>query len=474
MRGTRRRTELRHLIAAATAVALLLAGCGADDNGTGPEAGDADAETDAAAEPDGSAADHGDEPATVDSEPEGTIRVSWWGADTRNEKHQAVNELFQDAHPDVTIQSEIGDFGPHWERLTVQTAASDVPCVPQMQSRFLMDYAPRGTLKPLDDFIGEGEDAPIDVSKLVLLDAGRAADGQLYMIPHGGFIDLIMFNTTLMERAGVQMPEAGWTWDDYFELLAETGENLPDDVWASQPRGGHPNMVAGWVAAHGESLFDGQALGFDRDLLIEWMERWEELREAGHLMPMDMAVEEPDSIEESWLALGRIVFDTKSANQMDAHQVGLDAAGIEGAFDMQLYPADESGVTTSTHGGNGWAIGANCPDESLPAALAYIDFWNNDLAAADVYASDNGVVTNTEALELQSETAASPGMVRQFELFQELGEQAPQPTVFASGYAAVEESLLRAYERVAFGEASIEQAVDDFFAEAEQALREVE
>jgi multiple sugar transport system substrate-binding protein len=420
------------------------------------------------------AAEDEDGPTAVGGEPEGTIRVAWWGGEPRNEKHQVVNDLFQEAYPNITLQAETGDFGPHWERLTVQTAASDVPCVPQKQSRFMNDYAPRGTLMPLDDFIGEGEDAGIDVSDLVLLDVGRAADGQLYMIPHGAFIILIMFNTTVMEQAGVEMPDAGWTWDDFFDLLTETGDRMPEDVWVTQPRAGAIDMLNGWVRSHGQQLFDGQALGFDRELMIEWFERWEELREAGHLMPMDMAVEEPDNIEESWMALGRLMLDSKASNQMDAHQIGLDAAGIDGSFDMLLYPVDEDGVTTSVHGASGWAIGADCPDDLLPAALAYVNFWNNDLEAADAYASDNGVVTNTEALERQLETAESPGVVRQLEVFQELSEQDPEPNVFASGYSAVEDNLGRAYERVAFGEVSIEQAVDDFFAESEQALREVE
>jgi multiple sugar transport system substrate-binding protein len=465
MRGTRRRTGPRSLIAAVMAFALLLAACG-DDDDADPAIDDT---TDDAVE------DDDDEPAAIEGEAEGTIRVSWWGGDTRNEMHNAVNDLFQEAYPNVTIQPEIGDFFPHWERLTVQTAAGDVPCVPQQQSRFLMEFAPRGTLMPLDDLVGEGEDAPIDVSNLTLLDNGRAEDGTLYFIPHGVFFFIHMFNTDLLEQAGLEMPEPGWTWDDYFDMLAVAGENLPDDVWASRPRGGDPEQFAGFVAAHGQSLFDGQALGFEKEVLIDWMERWEELREAGHIMPMDMALEEPDALEESWLAQGRIMVDRKAANQMDAHQIGLDAApDREGTFDMQLYPWGEDGVTSTAFGSSGWGIGANCPDDLLPAALAYVNFWNNDLEAADAYASDNGVVTNTEALQRQIETADSPGVVRNLELYQELSEMDPEPITYASGYVAVDENLQRAYERVAFGEVSIEQAVDDFFAESERALREVE
>lgn len=443
-------------------LAMFAAACGGtEEQAVAPEGGE-------------SPADAGGVPEGDWENPSGTIRVAWWGGDTRNEKHNFVNEQFLEAYPEVTLQPETGDFFPHWEKLTIQAAAGDAPCLPQMQSRFMMEFAPRGALRPLDDLIG-GEEAPIDVSGLpeVLLDGGRGADGNLYMVPYGAFFFVQMYNADYLEMAGVEEPEIDWTWDEFFAMLADLGENLPDDIYAAQPRGGDPEQFFSYVQGQGQEVFDGQSIAFDRQVLIDWMTEWEELRQSGALMPMDQAVEESDALEESWLALGRVAVDRKAANQLEAHQVGIDAApDVDGTMAMQKYPNGPEGAGDDI-GTNGWSISSNC--DNLEASAAYIDFFTNDPTSADYYASDNGVVTDAELRQRQIEDPdMDRGTVRQLELFEEVIEVAPEPVLYPSGYRGVDEALRRAYQEVAFGNLSIEEAVDAWFTEAEGLLRAVE
>jgi multiple sugar transport system substrate-binding protein len=58
---------------------------------------------------------------------EGEIRYSWWGSGLRHEKTQEVIDLFQEAHPNITVTGEPSEFANHWEQLTVQSAAGGAP-----------------------------------------------------------------------------------------------------------------------------------------------------------------------------------------------------------------------------------------------------------------------------------------------------------------------------------------------------------
>src|SRR5690606_37899777 len=123
-----------------------------------------------------------------DESPPGSFRYSWWGSGERNERTQAVIDLFEKAAPDSAIETEpTGDFNAYWEKLTVQSAAGGAPCAVQMQSRYMADYSERNHLRPLDEYVANGS---IDISGIPesILETGKGSDGKLYSIPTGVFL----------------------------------------------------------------------------------------------------------------------------------------------------------------------------------------------------------------------------------------------------------------------------------------------
>src|SRR5690606_38320436 len=83
----------------------------------------------------------------------GEIRFSWWGGQVRNDKTDRIIQLFEKAHPGVSVVRENADFAPYWERLTIQSAGNNQPCSITMQSRWLATYAKPTILMPLDDLV---------------------------------------------------------------------------------------------------------------------------------------------------------------------------------------------------------------------------------------------------------------------------------------------------------------------------------
>jgi transposase len=94
----------------------------------------------------------------------GEMTYAWWGTTAfRNQVTQDVINLFQQKYPNVKIDPAISDFNNHFQKLTVQAAAGDMPCLPQMQSTGLQAYADPRILRPLDDLV---ENKTIDVSNV--------------------------------------------------------------------------------------------------------------------------------------------------------------------------------------------------------------------------------------------------------------------------------------------------------------------
>src|SRR2546421_4271542 len=112
----------RRLSAAAvgTAVALVVAGCGAGEPVTG-EALSA----------------------------EGPVSITWYGSDARNAAVQAVVDGFAAQHPDTVIESQPTAFDPDWDRLSVQAAGHNMAFLAAVQARYEARYQDRGALVAL-------------------------------------------------------------------------------------------------------------------------------------------------------------------------------------------------------------------------------------------------------------------------------------------------------------------------------------
>ncbi|MHA7283169.1 ABC transporter substrate-binding protein [Arthrobacter sp. TMS2-4] len=398
----------------------------------------------------------------------GSARLAWWGAGQRNEVTNAVADNFEEANEGVTIEREFADFGAYFQRLNVQGSSGNLPCLTQMQGRQLNDYTSRDLFLPLDPMIESGA---IDVSDIPeeVLDTGRGEDGNLYMVPYGAAYDALVVNETLVEQAGSEMLPEGYTWDQLVDWATEMQPNLPDGVSALSLSGGRPNFLISYMAANGETLFEDGQLGFSEESLVEYWTMWEEMRKAGVTATPAQMSEQPEQPEQSYVSRGVTVADTAPGNSLITSQATLDGIGNGQELTSLPLPSGDAGPGNVLFT-SGFAIPVNC--DNIPTAAAFIDFWANDDESASIFASSNGAVTNSGHLDTQLQNPELPELRKHdLELYQQIAASEPPTVVYPPGYQATfEESFTRAYERVSFGEVSIEQAVSDFFTEVNAGL----
>lgn len=397
----------------------------------------------------------------------GQIRFSWWGTGARSQKTMGVMDLFQKAHPGATIQGEpVGDFPTYWQKLTVQASAQNMPAVPQMQVRYLNQYATRHALLALDDLTKSGA---IDVSGIPrnILDAGRAPDGKLYMIPTGSATNAWMYNSTMAQKAGLPALTEKMTWTDLQNWLLQAKDKLPSGVYASDLKGGDDALWYGWVLSHGQPLFKQGALGFPKQLMIDYWNWWDKLRKAGATVTADMFSEEPSDNQQGYITLGKVMFDTRPPNQLGAIQAPMTAKGI-GTLELAMFPRGSASNGMALVN-SGMSIAANC--NNIPTAAAWVNFFANDPQGAKLYASDNGAVTVTKLLNTQiNDPSTPPATQTSLAFIKKVIGAKPTMINYPTGYFTVTDSLLRNFTSFAHGQVSVQKAVDTFFSEANSAL----
>ena len=398
----------------------------------------------------------------------GEIAIAWWGGDSRNQKTNAVIDLFEAQNDGVSTDRQAGEFSSYFDKLNVQASSRSMPCAVQLQGRQVNDYTKNDLLLPLDPMIESGAISVDDIPEAVL-DTGRGTDGSLYFLPYGAAYDAVGVNLTLAEQAGVGTPPEGYTWDDYTAWLTEAAASLPEGSRAVDSNGGRPNFFIGWALANRLSLFgDDGKLGFTEADLTEYWSMWEEMRTGGVTETRERTAEEPTATDQGYFANGQLLSDTLPGNALTPA-----SATLAGQGDAQIttfpYPSGEAGSGNALYP-SGFAIPRTC--ENVPTAAAFVDFFTNDAEAGAVFAADNGAPSNTVVLDaLLADTALPETKKHELELFQQIVEQDPTSIVFPPGYQATfESSFKRAYEDVSFERKTIDEAVQTFFDEANASL----
>lgn len=399
----------------------------------------------------------------------GSIDYGYWGNARRAEQTEAVSRAFEASAPGTKVQGVVAEYNAYVERLTVQAAARDLPCVTQTQTTFLATYAAKGVLRPLDDLVGSGV---IDASGIDpgVLDTGRI-NGKLYMLPTGSFLRLVAVNAAMAKQQGIPMPPKRFSYDEMKAWALEAQKKLPKGVYALENEGALLFTLYSWVAGHGQSFAKDGELAFTPELLRGYFDFWESLRTAGAAMPADRIDEQFQAFEITPLAKGVVLAATRDIPQIVQIRQALESAKLPSDLQFVSNPAAAGVKSGNVPGANGLSISTNC--NNVPTAGAYINFFSNNPKAAVTFQSANGVVVSKSAQQALLSDSQTPEAVRA-SLVTLANLAAAGDIASASyppGYQALQPILRRTYESIALKGMKTDQAATQFFAEAARALR---
>ena len=372
---------------------------------------------------------------------------------------------YANANPGLAFDTEFNAFNDYWPKLGTQVAGGNAPDVLQMDYRYIVEYAQRGALLALDDFIGKNLNLD-DFDKDQI--EGGQVDGKLYAISLGANSVALMVNQAAFEEAGMAEPTRDWSYDDY-KAAAEAwnkanvrkGMRLLADGSGSEP------ALENWLRQRGKALYtaDGK-IGWDADDLVDWFKLWDDLRAAKVCVaPDDQALDATAAIDTTMITLGKAATTYANSNQL----IGFQAVNKD-PLTMINFPRAKAGQGGGHYRkpSQFWSIN---PKSALrDDAVKFVSFFVNDIAAGKVLGVERGIpcskaVRDAIAPELSAQDQIALNFVSQ--LGDLLGALPPVPPAAAG---EVNTQLNTKAQEVAFGQSSAEDAGPAFAKEAADIL----
>jgi multiple sugar transport system substrate-binding protein len=393
------------------------------------------------------------------------LRLIFWGGQARADRTYGVTDLYTKANPAVAFDGEFMAFQDYWPKLATQTAGGNSPDVIQMDYRYIVEYARRGAIAPLDGFVGGA--LKVDGFDQDQLEGGKV-DGKLYGISLGANSTAVMVNKAAFEEAGVPLPDRNLSYED-LPKLAEAfnkGNKRPGMKLWQDYSGGEPGLE-NWLRQRGKPLYtnDGKA-GFDAQDITDWFQMWADLRAAGvTVSPDDQALDATDAIENTMITLGKAAITYANSNQLIAFQ-----AVNKDPLTMTNYPRIKAGSGGGHYRKPSMFFSLGTNSSQKEAGAKFISFFINDPAAGKVLGVERGIpcVKATRdaiapALDAQSQIALN--FVSN--LGDLLGKLPPSPP---SNAGEVSVALKTKSQEVAFGQQSPKDAGPAFFQQATEIL----
>lgn len=320
------------------------------------------------------------------AEEETTLRVMWWGSQTRHDRTMAAIAKFEEKNPGVKVDAEFTSFDEYWRKLATQVAGNQVPDVIQMGYTYLIQYANSGVLADLKPYFESGAIDVSDVAESVI--ASGQVDGHIYALSTGTNCLATFYRKDVADAAGVEVP-MDLTYEKVIELsktvYEKTGRtnNIPIDL----------DAVRLYVRSRGMQLYneEGTALGFDDPKYIAdlWQMRVDGLKEGWILdSGSTTATTAFDNlISDCWM-------NQHYSNELQAYQ---DGNGV--TLEMVMYPVVEGGTVPPAFFKPSmfWSISEKSNVKDV--AARFIDFFTNDPDCFDIMGLDRAMPVSAKIRE---------------------------------------------------------------------------
>lgn len=402
----------------------------------------------------------GASPQQADPDAPVTLNFAWWGDASRAERYESAIDLYEKANENVTVRTSYAGFGDYWTARNTEAASRTLPDVIQMDLAYLNEYGSFGHVVPLDDFFGE----QIDTSQIdeALVSAGEV-DGRTFGLASSASTQATILNVPLLEQLGVEAPTEPLSWDEYDDFLAEVsaaGADADPAVSGAIDYTQYFWLFAIWLGQQDKSLIDGDALGFDKADLAAWWERSAELNDSGAALPPER-LNQLEGVDA--LGAGEIATDISWDNFLPRFSEGP----AQPELTLLAPPTDDPDRTgLFLKPGLMLSIGANSKNQA--AAADFIDFLVNDPEVGKIFGMSRGIPSSEAAREGIDASPLDEKILDYEESIADTLDGSAPPAV--RGLGTLEQTFVTMSQDVAYGTVSVDEAVDRWFAEADNAL----
>ncbi|MFC5447851.1 ABC transporter substrate-binding protein [Paenibacillus aestuarii] len=384
------------------------------------------------------------------------LRIMWWGDQKRADKTNEALRKFEEKNPNIKVVGEFAPSSGYFDKLNTQLASGTAPDVFFLGGN-VVDYANKGVLLELDPYVGKELDLS-DMDK-TMIEYGTFKNKLLH-VSAGANARGIVVNTELFKKAGMPVPQDGWSWDDYGRISKEISQKLGKDVF-----GTYNFTVDGmdiFLKQRGKQLYDmdNSKLGFEKQDALEWFQLWDKMTKDGGVVTPELAVSNPASdTSKSLVVTGKVAMSLLASNQLVAHQ-NL----IQDKLALVQLPRGPKGtgvVFESSQGLSGYA------KTKHPKEVAMLmNYFINDPDAAKILGNDRGVPVTSKMRDLLKKDA-NPVEQIIYDYTSRVSEATKKESFKISynppGFTEFSKLFETTVQEIGFGKKDVNKGVEDFY-----------
>ena len=395
---------MKRLIAAllTSAIAFNAVACGSGSTDTAKDAGTT-ATTEVSKEA------KGEETTAAGKETSGdepiTLRLSWWGGDSRHEKTLQVVDKFMEVYPNIKVECEYGAWNGWTEKISTSLVAGASADVMQTNWNWLYQFSADGSkYVDLNDYKDVFNDfADYDQATLETC----VVNGEQQAIPISTTGKVFYWNKTTFDKAGIGLPT---TFDELLAAGETFKEKLGDEYYPLALFEYERFLL---MVYYLESKYEKQwavdnHCNYTVDEIKEGLE-WINLLEDHHVLPTieHLKGQGADAIEKNadWIS-GKYAgfFEWDSAQQKFADALEEGQEFVLGDY-ITGFGKKTAGMFKISQT---WAIAESCQHKKEAALL--INFLVSDPEAIKILGVERGVVVNKTAAKILEEDGQLKGL----------------------------------------------------------------
>lgn len=391
-----------------------------------------------------------------------TLRLDWWGGETRHENTTKAIAAFEAAYPNITVTGESGDWSGYWDKLATATAGGNIPDVFQMDQSYLASYADRGVLADLS------KQPQLDTKALPskVLDTGRSK-GVLYAMPIATTAWGILVNQDKVKSLGLTLPDTDtWTWSQ-FTAFADS---------VTKASGGKIHGVAPWhnefslqlyARQHGEALYTNGKVSITPATVAGYLQQTKDWADSGASQSAAQFSEQASaSLDQMDFSTGKVVMIFSNITQLTAYS---KAAGNANVVAVKL-PTEDKNTTKYNYlkPGMYWSVAAASKHRAEAELL--INFLVNTTDVGRIFGTERGIPSNPTILEsIKGALTDNDKKAVAFTQSVENTLGAP-PDLTPNGASDIDQYTLRAVQDVMFGRQTAGNAAMKFISQLQSSI----
>jgi len=243
------------LLMLSLAFGLVLSGCGGKSN--------ADGSASPSSSPTASEQPSSSPSESASSGKQVELRVGTWDGGDGLKQQQQIADNYQKLHANVkiSIESVPDQYGT---KLLTQIAAGQAPDIFQIGDGDVKMFMDKGALEDLTPYIQGADGIDLNDYYTNVLDVGKLGD-KYYTMPKDYSNLGVYYNKKLFDDAKVPYPQAGWTWDEFYEtakkLTVQSGSKTTQ--WGTGLPGTWLRAILPLINAYGGSVISPDGNTFD-------------------------------------------------------------------------------------------------------------------------------------------------------------------------------------------------------------------